>query len=152
MQMAANVLFPDDGAGGGNEYGFMSVGQGTAGVAGGSLRPGSGGAPVGGAALGFGAGTAGFGGGLDGSIGSGGLHYRGGAGGFASDFGAGNGGAVGNMASGSGGGGGVPGAPYGEEDFSNEPPLLEELGIDFGHIRTKVTSVLLLNRSIGTCQ
>jgi protein YIPF5/7 len=34
------------------------------------------------------------------------------------------------------------------EDYSTEPPLLQELGVDFGHIRTKVTAVLMLSRPI----
>lgn len=29
-----------------------------------------------------------------------------------------------------------------EEDFENEPPLLEELGINFDHIRQKTLAVL----------
>lgn len=28
------------------------------------------------------------------------------------------------------------------EDYENEPPLLQELGVDFTHIRTKTTAVL----------
>jgi hypothetical protein len=34
------------------------------------------------------------------------------------------------------------------EDYTNEPPLLQELGVDFGHIRTKVTAVLMLTKPI----
>jgi hypothetical protein len=35
-----------------------------------------------------------------------------------------------------------------DEDFAQEPPLIEELGISFVHIRTKLTAVLLLNRPV----
>ena len=50
---------------------------------------------------------------------------------------------------GGGGGGGGGGALPGDlEDYENEPPLLEELGVDFSHIRSKVTAVLMLNRPI----
>lgn len=38
-----------------------------------------------------------------------------------------------------------------EEDYSNEPPLLEELGINFEHIWRKVYAVLILQRDIGAC-
>lgn len=33
-----------------------------------------------------------------------------------------------------------------EEDYDNEPPLLEELGINFDHIWTKTQAVLYLNK------
>jgi hypothetical protein len=38
------------------------------------------------------------------------------------------------------------GAGYGEEDYENEPPLLEELGIHFDHILAKTQAVLYLNK------
>ena len=31
-------------------------------------------------------------------------------------------------------------AAFGTEGYDGEPPLLEELGVNFAHIRTKVTS------------
>lgn len=34
-------------------------------------------------------------------------------------------------------------AAFGTEGYEGEPPLLEELGINFGHIRTKVSAVVL---------
>ncbi len=37
-------------------------------------------------------------------------------------------------------------AVSGEEDYENEPPLLEELGIRFDHIWTKTQAVLYLNK------
>lgn len=37
----------------------------------------------------------------------------------------------------------IPTAPYDPHEFDNEPPLLEELGINFTHIRTKSLAVLL---------
>ncbi|GMT10490.1 hypothetical protein PFISCL1PPCAC_1787, partial [Pristionchus fissidentatus] len=38
--------------------------------------------------------------------------------------------------------GGTSSAAYGEEDIENEPPLLEELGINFSHIKEKTLVVL----------
>ena len=57
----------------------------------------------------------------------------------------GSGGQHGGESGGGGGGGPLPGDL---EDYENEPPLLEELGVDFSHIRTKVTAVLMLSRPI----
>lgn len=37
-------------------------------------------------------------------------------------------------------------APPGDEDYENEPPLLEELGIRFDHIWMKTQAVLYLNK------
>ncbi len=37
-----------------------------------------------------------------------------------------------------------------EEDYSNEPPLLEELGINFEHIWAKTRVVLILTRRINS--
>ncbi|OQR91251.1 hypothetical protein THRCLA_09057 [Thraustotheca clavata] len=37
----------------------------------------------------------------------------------------------------------------GEEDYDNEPPLLEELGVNFNHIWTKTLSVLLPTKQIN---
>ena len=37
----------------------------------------------------------------------------------------------------------MPACPYDPHEFDNEPPLLEELGINFTHIRTKSLAVLL---------
>ena len=41
------------------------------------------------------------------------------------------------------------GAMGDEEDFENEPPLLEELGINFEHILTKTTAVLIPLRPVS---
>ncbi len=41
----------------------------------------------------------------------------------------------------------LPGA-LDSEDYENERPLLEELGVDFSHIRSKVTAVLLLTSPV----
>uniref|UniRef100_A0A1I7TS73 Protein YIPF5 n=1 Tax=Caenorhabditis tropicalis TaxID=1561998 RepID=A0A1I7TS73_9PELO len=41
-----------------------------------------------------------------------------------------------------GGGGVVPNATADGEDYENEPPLLEELGINFSHIKEKTIAVL----------
>lgn len=51
---------------------------------------------------------------------------------------------------GGGGGEGSSGvsASYDNEDYENEPPLLEELGIRFDHIWTKTQAVLYLNKVI----
>ena len=38
----------------------------------------------------------------------------------------------------------------GEEDYENEPPLLEELGIRFDHITTKTQAVLYLNKVLNS--
>jgi hypothetical protein len=38
------------------------------------------------------------------------------------------------------------GVAGGEEDYDNEPPLLEELGIRFDHIWSKTQAVLYLNK------
>jgi len=47
------------------------------------------------------------------------------------------------------GGVGVGGADVEtDEDYAHEPPLIEELGISFAHIRTKLTAVLLLHRPV----
>lgn len=49
-------------------------------------------------------------------------------------------------AQGGGGGGGGWGGSMdsgGDEDYANEPPLLEELGINFGHIWDKTKTILL---------
>ncbi len=43
--------------------------------------------------------------------------------------------------------GGSGGMPDDIEDYENEPPLLQELGVDFSHIRTKVTAVLSASRA-----
>lgn len=40
------------------------------------------------------------------------------------------------------------GMAYGEEDYENEPPLLEELGINFEHIMTKTAAVLVPLRPV----
>lgn len=40
------------------------------------------------------------------------------------------------------GGGGAPGGFDVEEDYDNEPPLLEELGIRFDHIQSKTMAVM----------
>lgn len=37
-------------------------------------------------------------------------------------------------------------SPYDSDDFSNEPPLLEELGIRFDHIWSKTRAVILLTK------
>lgn len=36
-------------------------------------------------------------------------------------------------------------AAFGTEGYDGEPPLLEELGVNFAHIRTKVTAVFPLH-------
>lgn len=51
------------------------------------------------------------------------------------------------------GGGGVGGGVVGailedEEDYENEPPLLEELGINFEHIWSKTLAVILPTKKI----
>lgn len=52
------------------------------------------------------------------------------------------------------GGGGVGGGTVGgmsvedEEDYDNEPPLLEELGINFEHILSKTLAVILPTKKI----
>lgn len=64
----------------------------------------------------------------------------------------GGGGSGGYYASGSGSGGGAIGADDdsgGEDEFADEPPLLEELGIHFEHIWAKTQSVLLPNKQIN---
>lgn len=63
----------------------------------------------------------------------------GGAGGFNSAFGAGPTGVSGRM----GEQGGLRTgwlAAFGTEGYDGEPPLLEELGVNFGHIQSKVCS------------
>jgi hypothetical protein len=35
------------------------------------------------------------------------------------------------------------------EDYANEPPLLEELGVSFAHIYQKVVAVLMLHKPIS---
>jgi hypothetical protein len=57
----------------------------------------------------------------------------------------------GGLLPGGGGGGGAGlGAPDAEteEDYAQEPPLIEELGVSFTHIRAKLTAVLLLHRPV----
>lgn len=70
---------------------------------------------------------------------------------------AGGGGAGGMRAAGVGvgvGGGGVGGGAVGamvdedDEDYENEPPLLEELGINFEHIWSKTLAVILPTKKI----
>ena len=34
-------------------------------------------------------------------------------------------------------------AAFGTEGYEGEPPLLEELGVNFGHIKVKVSSLLV---------
>lgn len=52
------------------------------------------------------------------------------------------------------GGGGVGGGAVGamtqedDEDYENEPPLLEELGINFEHILSKTLAVILPTKKI----
>jgi hypothetical protein len=48
-------------------------------------------------------------------------------------------------------GGGLMPQPAGGdlEDYSNEPPLLEELGVSFSHIYQKVVAVLMLHKPIS---
>lgn len=41
-------------------------------------------------------------------------------------------------------------AAFGTEGYEGEPPLLEELGINFGHIRSKVCSFIFRPRSTET--
>lgn len=48
-----------------------------------------------------------------------------------------------------GGGGGGGGSDQGDDEFANEPPLLEELGINFEHIWVKTQSVLLPTKKIN---
>ena len=50
-----------------------------------------------------------------------------------------------------GGGGNFFPAPAGNdlEDYNNEPPLLEELGVSFSHISQKVVAVLMLHKPIA---
>jgi hypothetical protein len=43
------------------------------------------------------------------------------------------------------------GVAGGEEDYDNEPPLLEELGIRFDHIWSKTQAVLYLNKVGAFC-
>ena len=132
---------------------FMSVGyissSGPGSLRGGGGGSGSGGgvAPGGpqtfwdpGSAAGYGSGSgvaagSSRGGGGDGSA----------AGGFSSHHPAFPGGSMGSMAAGAqiGGSMGV------DDEFANEPPLLQELGVDFGHIRAKLLGVLNISKTIG---
>lgn len=50
-----------------------------------------------------------------------------------------------------GGGGNFFPSPAGNdlEDYNNEPPLLEELGVSFSHISQKVVAVLMLHKPIA---
>jgi hypothetical protein len=60
------------------------------------------------------------------------------------------GGSGGYYASGTGGGAiGADDDSGGEDEFADEPPLLEELGIHFEHIWAKTQSVLLPNKQIN---
>lgn len=44
-------------------------------------------------------------------------------------------------------GGKIPGIDF--EDYTKDPPLLEELGVNFDHIREKVMAVMLLHKPVG---
>ncbi|KAI4202035.1 MAG: hypothetical protein LQ350_002823 [Teloschistes chrysophthalmus] len=75
-------------------------------------------------------------------------------GGFGAAGGVGGGGGVGGIAMGMGGVSGRMGeqgglrtgwlAAFGTEGYEGEPPLLEELGVNFGHIKGKVRKTLSL--------
>lgn len=41
-------------------------------------------------------------------------------------------------------------AAFGTEGYDGEPPLLEELGVNFGHIKGKASSDYFLNHSLKT--
>jgi hypothetical protein len=45
---------------------------------------------------------------------------------------------------------GLGGLPDGDlEDFANEPPLLEELGVSFAHMQAKLSAVMLVHRPVA---
>ncbi len=75
----------------------------------------------------------------------GGAGAAGGAGGLG--FGVGGAGAPGGLSGRMGEQGGLRTgwlAAFGTEGYDGEPPLLEELGVNFGHIKVKVSSTILV--------
>jgi hypothetical protein len=40
-------------------------------------------------------------------------------------------------------------AAFSTEGYDGEPPLLEELGVNFGHIQAKVSDALLISSSFS---